>query len=122
MTSSSSSVHPLHFHPPGPSRFGLREIQGPHNRIRWWIVGLTQGLLYGLCWLSWDGRPVLSFDFSRQLIHLFGLLLGPQDLLPLALLLMAGAMALFAASVVAGRVFCGFACPQTVYTALFLWL
>lgn len=122
MTSSSSSIHPLHFHPPGPSRFGLREIQGPHNRARWWIVGLTQGLFYGLCWLSWDGRPVLSFDFSRQLIHLFGLLLGPQDLLPLALLLMAGAMALFAASVVAGRVFCGFACPQTVYTALFLWL
>lgn len=122
MPSSTPNVHPLHFQPSGPSRFGLREIQGPHNRSRWWVVGVTQGLFYGLCWLSWDGRPVLSFDFSRQLIHLFGLLLGPQDLLPLALLLMAGAMALFAASVVAGRVFCGFACPHTVYTALFLWL
>ncbi|MBV8621742.1 MAG: cytochrome c oxidase accessory protein CcoG [Curvibacter sp.] len=118
------SAHVLHFHPPvaQPLKFGIREIQGRFNRYRGLSIGLTQALYFGLCWAHWDGHPLLGFDFVRQRVHLFGALYGPQDLLLLALLLIAGALALFTASAIAGRIFCGFACPQSVYTAAFLWL
>lgn len=113
----------IRFHPPKvPLQYGVRETPGRFNRLRWATVGLTQALFFGLCWASWQGRPLVGFDFSRQQIHLFGAILGPQDLFLLALLLIAGALALFAVSAIAGRLFCGFACPQTVYTALFLWI
>lgn len=122
MTSLSGlPAQPIHFHPPVSSlRWGVRAIGGRFNRVRWLTVGLTQGLFLGLCWLSWDGRPLLSFDFALQRVHWLGGIYGPQDLLVLAGLLMAGALALFLASALSGRVFCGFACPQSVYTAVFL--
>ena len=116
-------VQPLHFHPPRSRlRHGVRPVAGRFNRLRWWVVGITQALFLGLCWPQWNGRPLVGFDLSRQQIHLFGGLFGPQDLLVLALLLIAGALALFLASAAGGRVFCGFACPQSVYTAVYLWL
>lgn len=117
------TAQPIRFHPPKtPLQYGVRETPGRFNRIRWAAVGLTQALFFGLCWASWQGRPLVGFDFSRQQIHLFGAILGPQDLFLLALLLIAGALALFAVSAIAGRLFCGFACPQSVYTAVFLWI
>lgn len=117
------TAQPIRFYPPKtPLQYGVRETPGRFNRIRWATVGLTQALFFGLCWASWQGRPLVGFDFSRQQIHLFGAILGPQDLFLLALLLIAGALALFAVSAIAGRLFCGFACPQSVYTAVFLWI
>ena len=118
------TAQPIRFHPDPkkPLQYGLRETAGRFNRLRWLTVGFTQALFFGLCWASWQGRPLVGFDLARQQIHLFGALLGPQDLFLLALLLIAGALALFAVSALSGRLFCGFACPQTVYTALFLWV
>ncbi|MDD0840889.1 cytochrome c oxidase accessory protein CcoG [Curvibacter sp. HBC61] len=122
MTSLSGlPAQPIQFHPPVSSlRWGVRAIGGRFNRARWASVGLTQALFFGLCWLSWNGRPLLSFDFAHQRVHLLGAIYGPQDLLLLAGLLMAGALALFLASALSGRVFCGFVCPQSVYTGVFL--
>lgn len=114
-------AQPIHFHPPVSSlRWGVRAIGGRFNRARWLSVGLTQGLFFGLCWLSWDGRPLLSFDFGHQRVHWLGSVYGPQDLLLLAALLISGALALLLASALCERVFCGMACPQSVYTAVFL--
>ncbi|RQO81579.1 cytochrome c oxidase accessory protein CcoG [Acidovorax sp. FJL06] len=122
-SASAPRAHPLHVHPPrSPLRFGVRAISGRFNRARWWAVGLTQLPFFGLCWLQWNGQPLVGFDFLRQKIHLFGSLFGPQDLLLLTLLLIGGALALFVTSAVGGRIFCGFSCPQSVYTALFLWI
>ncbi len=116
-------AQPIHFYPPKQSlRYGIRETAGRHNRYRWAVVALTQVLFYGLCWLQWQGNPVLRFDFERQQIHWMGSLFGPQDLLVLALLMIGGALALFAVSTLAGRLFCGFACPQSVYTTMFMWI
>ncbi|HJV52928.1 MAG TPA: cytochrome c oxidase accessory protein CcoG, partial [Noviherbaspirillum sp.] len=100
----------------------VREAQGRHTSRRWRAVWLTQLVYYGLPWLSWNGRPALLFDLAQRKFYLFGLLLWPQDLIYLAGLLMLCAGLLFLSSAVAGRVWCGFACPHTVYSSIFLWI
>ncbi len=122
-SATAPRVQPVHFYPPQSTlQFGIRAIAGRFNRARWWSIGVTQMLFFGLCWAQWQGRPLVSFDLVRQQVHLFGALFGPQDLLLLTLLMIGGALALFVTSAVGGRIFCGFVCPQSVYTALFLWI
>jgi polyferredoxin len=70
-----------------------------------------------------DGRqPAVLLDLEARRFFLFGAVLFPQDLIWLALLLIVSALLLFFATALLGRVWCGFACPQTVYTALFTWI
>jgi cytochrome c oxidase accessory protein FixG len=122
-SATAPRAQPVHFYPPQSTlQFGIRAIAGRFNRARWWSIGITQMLFLGLCWAQWQGRPLVSFDLVRQQVHLLGGLFGPQDLLLLTLLLIGGALALFVTSAVGGRIFCGFVCPQSVYTALFIWL
>ena len=122
-SATAPRAQPVHFYPPKSTlQFGIRAIAGRFNRARWWSIGITQMLFFGLCWAQWQGRPLVSFDLVRQQVHLLGGLFGPQDLLLLTLLLIGGALALFVTSAVGGRIFCGFVCPQSVYTALFIWL
>ncbi|PIF28325.1 cytochrome c oxidase accessory protein FixG [Acidovorax sp. 56] len=122
-SAAAPRAQPIHFYPPNSTlQFGIRAIAGRFNRARWWSIGITQMLFFGLCWAQWQGRPLVSFDLVRQQVHLFGGLFGPQDLLLLTLLLIGGALALFVTSAVGGRIFCGFVCPQSVYTALFIWI
>src|SRR4051812_16032619 len=99
-----------------------REIHGRYASLRWLAVWLTQLVFYGLPWLSWNGRQAVLFDLAARKFYLFGLVLWPQDFIYLALLLIICAYGLFLVTAVAGRVWCGFACPQTVYTELFLWI
>lgn len=99
-----------------------RSTRGRYDSLRWAMVWITQLVFYGSCWLSWDGRQALLFDIAERKFYLFGLVLWPQDAMLLALLLMISATALFLVTAVAGRLFCGFACPQTVYTAIFRWV
>ncbi|QDF97823.1 cytochrome c oxidase accessory protein CcoG [Azoarcus sp. DD4] len=99
-----------------------RTVAGRFNSLRWAMVWITQILFYGACWLQWDGRQALLFDIAERKFYLFGLVLWPQDALLLALLLIVAASALFLVTALAGRLFCGFACPQTVYTAIFRWV
>ena len=99
-----------------------REIQGRYASLRWACVWLTQLLFYGLPWIGYHGRQAVLFDLGARKFHLFGLVLWPQDFIYLAALLIVCAYALFLVTTVAGRVWCGFACPQTVYTELFLWI
>jgi cytochrome c oxidase accessory protein FixG len=68
------------------------------------------------------GRQAVLFDLGARQFHLFGLTLWPQDFIYLAGLLIVCAYGLFLVTTVAGRIWCGFACPQTVYTEVFLWI
>jgi cytochrome c oxidase accessory protein FixG len=99
-----------------------RETGGRYARLRWLCVWLTQAVFYGLPWLVWNGRQAVLFDLGARKFYLFGIVLWPQDFIYLAGLLIICAYALFLVTAVAGRVWCGFACPQTVYTEVFLWI
>lgn len=99
-----------------------RRVKGRHSRWRWALVAITQLVFYGLPWLRWDGHSAVLFDLEARRFWLFGAVLFPQDLIALTALLVASALLLFLATALAGRVWCGFACPQTVYTELFTWI
>jgi cytochrome c oxidase accessory protein FixG len=99
-----------------------RSVSGLFARWRWAMVWFTQIVFYGGPWLRWDGRQAILFDLGERRFQLFGLVLQPQDLVFLAALLVLSALALFFFTAVAGRLWCGYACPQTVYTEIFLWI
>ena len=100
----------------------VRAASGLFNNWRWGMVFLTQALFYGLCWVDWNGRQAVLFHLVERKFYIFGMVFWPQDVFYLALLLIISAYALFLFTAVAGRLFCGYACPQTVYTELFLWI
>jgi cytochrome c oxidase accessory protein FixG len=99
-----------------------RAISGRFQSWRIVFVWLTQIAYYGLCWLPWNGRQAVLFDLDQRRFYIFELVLWPQDTIYLALLLLLSALALFLFTAVAGRLWCGYACPQTVYTEIFLWV
>ena len=99
-----------------------REVKGRYSRLRWLCLWLTQLVFYGLPWLNWNGRQAVLFDLAARKFYIFGIVLWPQDFIFLAALLIICAYALFLFTAVAGRVWCGFSCPQTVYTEMFMWI
>ena len=99
-----------------------RAVKGWFAGWRWTFVWLTQLLFYGLPWMQWSGRQAVLFDLEAQRIYILGLVLYPQDLIFLAALLVLSALALFFFTAVAGRLWCGYTCPQTVYTEIFMWV
>ena len=99
-----------------------RSVQGPLTRWRWLTVWLTQLVFYGLPWLPWGNRQSVLFDLEARRFYVFDLVLYPQDFVYLTGLLIISALSLFLFTAVAGRLWCGFACPQTVYTEIFLWI
>ncbi|MBA4112715.1 MAG: cytochrome c oxidase accessory protein CcoG [Verminephrobacter sp.] len=99
-----------------------RSISGFFARWRWAMVFLTQLVFYGLPWLEWGQRQMVLFDLGARRFYIFGLVLYPQDFIYLTGLLIISALSLFLFTAVAGRLWCGFACPQTVYTEIFMWI
>ena len=99
-----------------------REIQGRYANMRWFFVWATQLLFYGLPWLNWNGRQAVLFDLGARKFYIFGIVLWPQDFIYLAALLIISAYSLFLFTAIFGRVWCGFTCPQTVYTEIFMWI
>ena len=99
-----------------------RAVHGWFAFWRWALVWATQLLFYGLPWLSWNGRQAVLFDLDARRFLIFDLILYPQDFIYLTALLVVSAFGLFFFTAVAGRLWCGYACPQTVYTEIFLWI
>jgi len=97
-----------------------RAVHGTFARWRWTLVVATQLVFYGTVWLQWNGRQALLFDLAARKFYIFGLVFWPQDIVYLAVLLVICALSLFLFTAVAGRLWCGYACPQTVYTEIFL--
>lgn len=99
-----------------------RSVTGIFAAWRVALVVLTQLLYYGLPWLQWNDRQAVLFDLAARKFYIFGMVLWPQDVIYLTLLLIISALALFLFTALAGRLFCGYACPQTVYTEIFMWI
>ncbi len=99
-----------------------RAVSGWFAGWRWALVWATQLLFYGLPWLEWNGRQAVLFDLEARRFFIFGLVLYPQDFIYLTGLLVVSAYSLFLFTAVAGRLWCGYACPQTVYTEVFMWI
>jgi cytochrome c oxidase accessory protein FixG len=99
-----------------------RAVSGNFATARWAFVWLTQLVYYGLPWLTWNDRQAVLFDLASRKFYIFGLVFWPQDIVYLTVLLIISAYSLFLFTAVAGRLWCGYACPQTVYTEMFMWI
>ena len=127
---SAKKVIPIVAAKPTPSVISLyaahnkiypRSVSGVFTNWRWIMVWVTQIIFYGLPWLQWGERQMVLFDLAVRRFYIFGLVLYPQDFIYLAGLLIISALALFLFTAVAGRLWCGYACPHSVYTEIFLW-
>ncbi len=110
---------PLYIKPP---KVYPREVSGRFSRLRISAAWLLLGLYYVLPWISIGGQQIVLFDLFNRQFHFFGITLWPQDLFILSLLLAMAALSLFFFTALAGRLWCGYACPQTVWTEVFLWM
>ena len=99
-----------------------RSVSGWFSHWRWAMVWATQIFYYGLPWLSLNDRQAMLFDLAARRFYIFNLVLYPQDLIYLTGLLIISALSLFLFTAVAGRLWCGYTCPQTVYTEIFMWV
>ena len=99
-----------------------RAVTGTFALARWFFVWATQLVFYGLPWLAWNDRQAVLFDLVHRKFYIVGLVFWPQDIFYLTVLLIISAYSLFLFTAVAGRLWCGFACPQTVYTEIFMWI
>ena len=99
-----------------------RSVSGKFDHWRVAMVWVTQLVFYGSPWLTWNDRQAVLFDLAARKFYIFGIVFWPQDFILLAVLLVIAALSLFLFTAVAGRLFCGYACPQTVYTQIFLWV
>ena len=99
-----------------------REVSGYFTRLRVISLLTLLGIYYVTPLLQWNGRQAILFDLPARKFYLFGLTLWPQDFIYLAALLILAGLALFFFTALLGRVWCGYACPQTVWTEAYLWM
>jgi len=99
-----------------------REVHGLFATLRVTAVITLLGIFYGLPWITWNGHQSVLLDLPARKFYIFGLTFWPQDFLLLAFLLIVAALSLFFFTALAGRIWCGYACPQTVWTEIFLWM
>jgi cytochrome c oxidase accessory protein FixG len=99
-----------------------REIHGRFARLRVAAVWVLLGLYYLLPWLDLHGRQAVLFDLAERKFYIFRLVMWPQDFIFLTWLLVLAALSLFFFTALAGRLWCAYACPQTVWTEAFMWL
>ncbi len=100
-----------------------RAVHGVFARWRVFFVALTLGIYYGLPWVNWgEGRQAFLIDLPGRKFNLFFWTFWPQDLFYLTAILIISALSLFLFTAIAGRLWCGYTCPQTVWTEVFLWI
>ncbi len=117
----TSSEAPLSFYQ-SEEKIYARSVDGRYARLRVLAALVLLGCYYLLPWLSWHGQALVLFDLPARRFHIFGLTLIPQDLFLLTGLLLIAALTLFLFTTLAGRLWCGYACPQTVWTEVFMWI
>ena len=99
-----------------------RLIKSKSNRQRKRYAGLLYAIFFLLPWLEWGNKPVIYFHLTERQFHIFCWTFWPQDFMYLAWLLIIAAFALFFFTTIAGRLWCGFLCPQTIWTMVFVWI
>ncbi|WP_313519705.1 cytochrome c oxidase accessory protein CcoG [Pseudomonas sp.] len=98
-----------------------RSFTGLFRNLRRYGAGALFLLFFGTAWLDWGGRQAVLWDLSGRKFYIFGATFWPQDLVLLSAILIIAAFGLFAITVFAGRVWCGYTCPQSVWTWVFMW-
>jgi len=98
-----------------------RSFSGLFRTLRVTGAGFLFLAFFGTVWLNWGGRQAVLWDLSESKFHIFGATFWPQDFILLSALLIICAFGLFAITVFAGRVWCGYTCPQSSFTWLFMW-
>ena len=99
-----------------------RQVKGLFASLRVSGVSLLLGFYYLMPWISWDGRQAILFDLPERKFYILGQVFWPQDFIYLTMLLVIAALSLFFFTALAGRLWCGYACPQSVWTESFLWI
>jgi len=99
-----------------------RQVHGIFAMWRATGVFVLLGIYYILPWFRWDGRQAMLLDLPERKFYIFGLTFWPQDFFYLTILGILAALTLFFFTALAGRLWCGYACPQTVWTEVFLWI
>ena len=99
-----------------------KHVKGKFAALRVLGVATLLGLYFVFPWFTWNGRQAVLFDLPARKFHYFGVTFWPQDFFYLALLLIVLAFALFFFTTLAGRLWCGYSCPQTVWTEVFMWI
>ncbi|WP_431298159.1 cytochrome c oxidase accessory protein CcoG [Tabrizicola sp. BL-A-41-H6] len=114
-----------------PSLYAAREpvfprrVKGAFRTLKWWIMAVTLGIYYITPWLRWDRGPNLPdqavlVDIANRRFFFFMIEIWPHEFYFVAGLLIMAGLGLFLFTSAAGRVWCGYACPQTVWTDLFI--
>ena len=104
-----------------------KAISGLFRNIKWTVLTVLLGLYYVIPWIRWDRGPTapdqaVLVDMPGRRLYFFFIEIWPQEIYYLTFLLMAASFGLFLATSIGGRVWCGFTCPQTVWTDLFMWV
>ena len=97
-----------------------RSFTGRFRNLRLLGAGLLFLLFFGTAWIDWNGRQAVLWDLENRQFHIFGATFWPQDFILLSAILIIAAFGLFFITVLAGRVWCGYACPQSVWTWIFM--
>ena len=105
-----------------PEKIYPRQVYGLFAKLRIFTVFLLLGFYYVTPWLTWNGEQAVLFDLPARQFRYFAVTFWPQDFIYLTLLLIIAAVGLFLFTTIAGRLWCGYACPQTVWTETFLWI
>ena len=118
---------PQHFTPPPKPLSAVtpavytKRFSGRFRDLRRLGGALLFLLFFGTLWLQWNGRQAVLWDLPERKFYIFGATFWPQDLILLSALLIIAAFGLFFITVLAGRVWCGYTCPQSVWTWIFMW-
>ena len=104
------------------SKIHIREQKGDFQKIRTGMNSLLVVLFFLLPFISYEGRQAILFDLNEQQFFFFGTTLWPQDFTILAWVFIAAAFLLFFVTVFWGRVWCGYLCPQTAWTFMYVWV
>lgn len=98
-----------------------RKIKGFYQKVRLYTGWPLLLAYFVLPWINWNGRPTIFFDLPNRQFHIFDITFWPKDFILLSAILIIAAFALFAVTTWLGRVWCGYTCPQTVWTSIFMW-
>ncbi len=113
--------HPTSLYAKSPTVY-VKKSEGYFANLRLISAWILLGLYYGFPWINWNGTQAVLLDLPARKFHYFGITLWPQDFIYLSWLLIIAAMTLFFFTSLAGRLWCGYACPQTVWTKTFLFI
>lgn len=100
----------------------VREVTGFFQRTRTIFLLLLMLMYFGVAWLSWDGQQLVWFNLPARQFHIFGATFWPQDFMLLSGMLIICAYGLFTITNFAGRIWCGYSCPQTAWSFIFIWI